>query len=195
MLNTGGVATLRLIWSKPERGSWDSRYADHQGRTSGASTVLPVWVNGAFRPVRVMIIRGKNRITFGNANRREVGVAVCFGIGRFKVGQGECEMMTSDENHHLVFPLVTTACDYTKLDEYFGELRKAEIEVMQTQGDFVGNLAVREVARTKNQRLMSKMGQSEAIISDMKDTIRNSLLRLANTIFWMPPKRKRFSEI
>ena len=37
-----------------------------------------------------------------------------------------------------------------------------------------GNWAVRKVAKTKNQRLMSKMGKSKEIIPDIDDTIRNS---------------------
>ena len=50
------------------------------------------------------------------------------------------------------------------------------------QGYFGRNLAVRKAAKSKNRRLMSQMGKSEAIISDMGDTIRNSLLRAADTI-------------
>ena len=50
------------------------------------------------------------------------------------------------------------------------------------QGDVGGNSAVREVAKSKNQGLMIKMGKSKAIISDMQDAVRNSLLRVANTI-------------
>ena len=50
------------------------------------------------------------------------------------------------------------------------------------QGEYGENLAVRKAAKSKNKRLMSKMGKSEAIISDMKDAIRNSLLRAADTI-------------
>ena len=50
------------------------------------------------------------------------------------------------------------------------------------QRDFGGHLGVMGVVETKNQRLMSKMEKSKAIISDMEDTIQNSLLRAANTI-------------
>ena len=51
----------------------------------------------------------------------------------------------------------------------FGKLQKAEIEAMQVQGDFWGgDMAVRKVAGTKNQRLMGTMGKSRAIIPDMK---------------------------
>ena len=53
---------------------------------------------------------------------------------------------------------------------------------MQTQGDFGENLAVVEVAKSKNPRLMRKWRNPKAIISDTKDAIRNSLLRVANTI-------------
>ena len=80
---------------------------------------------------------------------KKLGAQVCFGSDRFKVGQGVWGMMTFNENHRWVFPLAPTACAYEKLDEYFGKFRKAEIEVLQTQGDFVGNLAVRKVAKTK----------------------------------------------
>ena len=46
------------------------------------------------------------------------------------------EMMTSNDKHRWVFPLVPTACAYAKLGEYFGKLRKAEIEAHQLKGDF-----------------------------------------------------------
>ena len=73
-----------------------------------------------------------------------------------------------------VFPLVPTACSYAKLDEYFGKFWKAEIEVMQTQGDCGEHLEVGEVAKSKNRRLMSKMGNSKAIGADVEDAIRNT---------------------
>ena len=57
------------------------------------------------------------------------------------------------------------------MDEYFGKLRKAEIDVMQMRGDFGGHSEVGEVAKSKNPRLVSKMGNSNAIVSDMKETI------------------------
>ena len=97
--------------------------ANHQGRTSCASTVLPIWANGTFRPVRVRLIRGKSELLSGMHIVKKPGVAVCFRGDRFKVGQVECDMVTFNENHHWVFPLAPTASAYTKLDEYFGKLQ------------------------------------------------------------------------
>ena len=74
---------------------------NHQGRTTGASTVLPIWGNGAFRPARVSIIRGKTALLSGMHFVKKLGAAVCFGGERFKVGQGEWDMMTSNADHHL----------------------------------------------------------------------------------------------
>ena len=51
-------------------------------------------------------------------------------------------MMTFNEKHHWVFPLVPTACDYAKLNEHFGPLQNSQIEVLQSQVDFGGNLSV-----------------------------------------------------
>ena len=62
------------------------------------------------------------------------------------------------------------------------KIAKAEIEILQLQGDSGENTAVKKVMDSKNQRLMGKMGKFKAIISDMQDTIRNSLLRAVNTI-------------
>ena len=59
---------------------------------------------------------------------------------------------------------------------------KRAIEVLQMQGYFLGNLAVRKVVKTKNQRLISKMGKSKAIIPDIQDEIQNSLLRVVDTM-------------
>ena len=48
---------------------------------------------------------------------------------------------------------------------------------------------------TKNQRLMSQMGKFKAIISDMGDTIPNSLLRVENTISGCPGNRSDFGNL
>ena len=60
------------------------------------------------------------------------------------------------------------------------------------QGDIGGDLAVREVAKSKNHISMSKMGKFKAIISDMRDTIRNSLLRVVSNISRGHGNKKRF---
>ena len=91
-------------------------------------------------------------------------------------------MMTFNEKHNWVFHLAPTAFDYSKLDEYFGKLRKAEIGARQTHRDFGGNSAVRKGSGTENPTMLSKMEKSKAIISGMKDSIRNSLLRAGDTI-------------
>ena len=88
-------------------------------------------VNGTFRQARVRLIQGKTELLPGMRIVKKLGAAGCFGSDRFKVGQGEWEMMTLNEKHHWVFPLALTACDYAKLDEYFGKLRKAEIDVLK----------------------------------------------------------------
>ena len=66
-------------------------------------------------------------------------------------------MMTFNEKHRLVFPLVSNSRDYAKLYEYFGKLRGSKIEVLQVQGDFGENLAGQIVPRVGKQRLQSKM--------------------------------------
>ena len=91
-------------------------------------------------------------------------------------------MMTFNEKNHWVFHLVPTACSYAKLDEYFGKLRNAEIGAAQMQRDLGENSAVGNVVQTKIKKWAIEMGKSKAIIPDMKDTRRNSLLRVANTI-------------
>ena len=69
------------------------------------------------------------------------------------VGQGELKMMTYNEQHPWVFPLVPTACARAKLYEYFGQMRKSQILVLRAQGDFGGHLEVRKVTKSKSQRL------------------------------------------
>ena len=60
------------------------------------------------------------------------------------------------------------------------------------QGDFGGNSEVRKVAETENPMMLSKMGKFKAIISGMKDSILNSLLRVANTIDGCPGNKNDF---
>ena len=72
-----------------------------------------------------------------------------------------------------------TACAYAKLNEYFGKLQSSKIESAQSQGDFGGDLSVREGLQAKKQRPQSKMGSVGAAISGMEDMIQNTLLRAA----------------
>ena len=72
-------------------------YANHQWRDSGASTVIPIWVNGIFRPARVRLIRGEAALLLGMHIVKEFGAQVDFGSDQFKVGQGEWEMVTFNE--------------------------------------------------------------------------------------------------
>ena len=93
--------------------------------------------------MRVRLIHGKAALLSGMHIVKKLVAHVCFGSDRYKVGQGEWEMMTFNENHHWVFHPIPTDCACAKLDEYFGKLRKAEIGALQMKGDFGGNLAVR----------------------------------------------------
>ena len=56
---------------------------------------------------------------------------------------GELEMMTFNEKHHSVFPLVPTSCSYAKLNGYFRGMQKG-IEVPHVQGDFWGSFGSSE---------------------------------------------------
>ena len=109
-------------------------------------------------------------------------ITVEFGSDHFRAGQGEFEMMTYNGQHRWVFPLVPTACDYAKQDDYFGKFQKSQISALQAQGNFGGHLEFRKVAKSKSQRLESKMGKFKTIIQDMEETIRNTFARFANVL-------------
>ena len=64
----------------------------------------------------------------------KLDITVVFGIDHFTAGQGELEMMTYNEKHHWVLPLVPTACDYTKLNDYFWEMQKGELRFCRYMG-------------------------------------------------------------
>ena len=87
---------------------------NHQGRVSDASTALPIWKNGSFKPLRIRLITGKAELLSGMNIVKKHDIAVCFGGDRFHVGQAEWEMVTFNEKHRWVFPLVPTACAYRK---------------------------------------------------------------------------------
>ena len=89
------------------------------------------------------------------------------------------EIMAFNEKRHCVFPLVPTACAYAKFNEYFGTLQSSKMEDLQPRGDFCEKLPVRKVLRTEKQRSRSTMGSSKTTISDMKDMVRNTLLRVS----------------
>ena len=81
------------------------------------STVLPIWMTDSFRPVRARLVEGMKELLLGLDIIRKLDISVVFGRDHFRVGQGELEMMTYIEKHHWVFPLVPTACAYTKLND------------------------------------------------------------------------------
>lgn len=82
----------------------------------------------------------------------------------------------------LVFPLVPTARDYAKLNEYCGELQSSKIEVSQAHGDLGWNLSVRKVLQAIRNVCKVKWGGPKVVISDMKDVVKNTLLRAVDTI-------------
>ena len=113
---------------------------------------------------------------------RNLDITVRFGGDQCTVGQSAWEMMTFNEKRRWVFPLVPTSIAYAKSNGHFGKLRNSQIEVSQAQGDFGWNLSVRKVLRGAEKRLQSKMGSSKTSISEMRDAVRNTLLRAVNTI-------------
>ena len=113
---------------------------------------------------------------------KKLQLAVDFGGEQFQVGQGEWEAMTFNDKHHWVFPLVRTACAYTKLGEYFRKMQKHQMEVLQTQGDFSETQEVRKVSKSKQNRERNRMEKFTNIISDLKNLIQNSLTRAVRMI-------------
>ena len=95
----------------------------HEGRGSEMGTSIPIWENGTPMPARVMLILGIAGLLSGMDIINQVGSTVNFRSNQFKVGQSGWGMMTFNEKHHCVFPLVPTSCDYVKLNGYFGQLR------------------------------------------------------------------------
>merc|ERR1712112_198106 len=105
---------------------------------------LPIWIADSFRPAIVRLIDGMTELLLGLDIIMKLDITVVFGSDHFRVGQGELEMMTYNGKHHLVIPLVPTDCAYTKLNDYFWEMQKEQIEVLQVQGDFGGSFGSSE---------------------------------------------------
>ena len=94
-----------------------------QGRVSVTSTVLPIWVAYAFKPLRARLIEGEAELLLGKYIVSKLDIRVEFGSKLFRVGRGELRMMTFNEKHRWVSPLPPTACDCAKLDDYFGKMK------------------------------------------------------------------------
>ena len=92
-------------------------------------------------------------------------------------------MMTFNERHRCVLPLSPTACAYAKLNEYFGKLREAKIEVLQARGDFGDNLPLRQVLRSGNNEWGVKRGGFATLISEMKEMAQDTLLPVCKYYF------------
>ena len=65
--------------------------------------LIPIWANGAFKPVRVILIRGTPELLSGMYVIRKRDITVLFGSDLFTVGQSEWEMMKFNGEHHCVF--------------------------------------------------------------------------------------------
>ena len=131
-------------------------FGGRQGRVSATSTALPIWATDSFKPVRVSLIEGKTELLSRLDIVRKLDIRAEFGRKRFRAGQGELEMMTFNEKHHWVFPLVPTACSYAKLGGYLGKLQKSQMEGLQVQG-FFGSFGSPESGQSQNRRLGVKM--------------------------------------
>ena len=99
-------------------------FGNHQGRDSDSSTVMPIWVDGDFRPVKIRLINGKTELLLGMGIIKKLRSTVDFSCERFQVGQREWKWRTFNEKHRWVFPPVPTACAYAKLDGYFRKMKK-----------------------------------------------------------------------
>ena len=58
--------------------------------------------------------------------------------------------------YHWVFPLVPTACAYTKLNDFFWQIKQGKIEVAQTQVDFGDHLEARKSTKSKSRNFKEK---------------------------------------
>ena len=63
-------------------------FRNHQGRASDDSTAVPIWANGSFKPVRIMLLSGKTELLLRMDIVKKLDIAVCFAGDRFHVGQG-----------------------------------------------------------------------------------------------------------
>ena len=88
------------------------------------STVLPIWIAYPFRPAMLRLIGGMTELLLGLDSIRKLDITVVFGSDHFRAGHGELEMMTYNGKHHLVLPIVPTACAYAKLNGYFRKMQK-----------------------------------------------------------------------
>ena len=73
------------------------------------------------------------------------------------VGYGELEMVTYNENiiGYFIEPqLLVRSLNWVIIS---GKCKKGKIDVLQAQGDFGGHLEVREVTKSKSQRLRGKV--------------------------------------
>ena len=63
-------------------------FGTHQGLDPDSSTVMPIWVAGDFRPVKIRLINGKTKLLLAMDIIRKLRLTVDFGCERFQVGQG-----------------------------------------------------------------------------------------------------------
>ena len=66
-----------------------SALGDQKGRASVAIAILPIRVNGSFKPVRIRLITGKTELLAVIDIVKKLDIAVCFESDRLQVGQGE----------------------------------------------------------------------------------------------------------
>ena len=60
-------------------------FSHQQGRASVEITVLHIWVNDSFKPVRIRLITGKTESLLGLDIIKLLDIRVCFGSDRFQV--------------------------------------------------------------------------------------------------------------
>ena len=102
------------------------------------SASLPIWITDSFRPARARLVDGMAELLLGIDIVRKLDIALVFGSNQFRIGQWGSEMMTYNGKHRWVFHLVSTACAFDKLDDYFSGSAKSANRSFASAGGFRG---------------------------------------------------------
>ena len=147
---------------------------------SVTSTALPIWVADSFKPVLVRLIEGKTELLHGLHIVRKPDIGVEFGRNRFRVGQGELEMVTFNEKHRCVFPLAPTACDCEKLGEYYGKCENQKLAPFNHREISAVNWELAKLTKPKIEDSGAKWGDPQRVFRARKIQFRILLRGMAN---------------
>ena len=142
-------------------------FGNREYREADRATLLPTWVGGRFRPVRLRLIAGEAELLLGMRIIRNLCITRDLRNRYFHIGKGEWQVVTYSRWNRWVFPRSPTARGDTIMWGIFCENGKMRIRSFSGAGGFRGKL--RKSGKFRPRCMEEGGNRTDRIESDVAD--------------------------